>query len=96
MMCDAIMSDVQSAEGSGSTTVGAILRVESAASSVEELGGNAWYTYISQSGVRFEGQYDQGEGGEVSLEQYKLAVETYVRFLSDPEHKPIEVVFPAE
>lgn len=39
MMFDAIMSDVQSAEGSGSTTMGAILRVKSAASSVEELGG---------------------------------------------------------
>lgn len=31
----------------------------------------------------------------MSLEQYKLAVETYVRFLADPEQKPIEVEFPS-
>jgi hypothetical protein len=30
----------------------------------------------------------------VSFEQYKLAVQTYVRFLADPEYKPIEVQFP--
>lgn len=44
--------------------------------------------------VWFEGLYSQGEGGEVSFAQYKLAVQTYVRFLADPEGKTIEVAFP--
>lgn len=96
MMCSAIMSDIQTAEGSGAATLHAIQRVKSSLSSVEALGGNAWYTLISKAGVRFEGQYDQGEGGEVTLAQFKLAVETYVRFIADPECTPIEVVFPVE
>ncbi|QIM54535.1 hypothetical protein [Hydrogenophaga crocea] len=96
LMCDAIMSDIQNAKGSGAMTMEAIRRVERAESFAEELGGNAWYTYITPSRVWFEGQYEQGEGGAVSLDQFKLAVDTYVRFLSDPEHKTIEVPFPAE
>ena len=50
---------------------------------------------ITRDKVWFEGLYSQGEGGEVTIAQYKLAVETYVRFLADPERKPIEVDFPA-
>ena len=34
------------------------------------------------------------EGGEVSLAQFKVAVQTYLEFLRDPERKPIEVPFP--
>jgi hypothetical protein len=34
------------------------------------------------------------EGGEVTLAQFKLAVQTYLQFLRDPERKPIEVPFP--
>ncbi|RZI54985.1 MAG: hypothetical protein EOP14_07860 [Pseudomonas sp.] len=34
------------------------------------------------------------EGGEVTLAQFKLAVQTYLQFLHDPERKPIEVPFP--
>ncbi|WP_322469395.1 S-layer family protein [Hydrogenophaga sp. SNF1] len=51
-------------------------------------------TALTPDKVWFEGLYSQGEGGEVSFAQYKLAVQTYVRFLADPEHKPIEVEFP--
>ncbi|MDP1683809.1 hypothetical protein [Hydrogenophaga sp.] len=50
---------------------------------------------ITRDKVWFEGLYSQGEGGEVSFAQYKLAVQTYVRFLADPEGQPIEVEFPA-
>lgn len=96
MMCSAIMSDIQSADGSGATTLAAIQRVESSLSNTEELGGNAWYTFIFLEGVHFEGQYEQGDGGRVSLAQYKLAVETYIRFLRDPDQRPIEVTFPCE
>ena len=59
-----------------------------------DVDGNAWVMNISRDKVWFEGLYSQGEGGEVSFAQYKLAVETYVRFLADPEHKPIEIDFP--
>jgi hypothetical protein len=96
LMCAAIDNDIQDAEGSGAATLAALQKVEDGQSSTEELGGNAWYTYIKPGRVWFEGQYGQGEGGEVSFRQYKLAVETYVKFLSDPEHRPIEVEFPGE
>lgn len=94
LMCAAIDSDIQNAAGSGAATVEAIVRVESSESLVEELGGNAWYTHISRERVWFEGQYSQGDGGEVSLAQFKLAVQTYVGFLADPERKPLVVEFP--
>ena len=94
LMCQAIDNDIQTAEGSGAATLKALALVEKGESEKEELGGNAWYTYINQDKVWFEGQYSQGEGGEVSFAQYKLAVQTYVRFLADPEHRPIEVPFP--
>jgi hypothetical protein len=32
----------------------------------------------------------------VSFNQYKLAVQIYVSFLSDPERRPVEVELPAE
>jgi hypothetical protein len=96
MMCEAIMGDIQHPEGSGAGTLKAIQDVESGRLPEEELGGNAWTTLITPSKVWFEGHYSQGEGGEVSLAQYKLAVQTYVQFLFDPERKPIEVPFPAD
>ena len=95
-MCAAISDDIQHPEGSGAATLEAIRKVEAKESDFEELGGNAWYTFISPDNVRFEGQYHQGAGGEVSLAQFKLAVQTYVRFLFDPERKPIEVEFPSQ
>jgi hypothetical protein len=95
-MCSAIDCDIQHPEGSGAGTLKAIQDVESGRLPEEELGGNAWTTLITPSKVWFEGHYSQGEGGEVSLAQYKLAVQTYVQFLFDPERKPIEVPFPAD
>lgn len=94
MMCDAIMGDIHNPAGSGAATLAAISDVEAGRSAAEELGGNAWYTHITFEKVWFEGQHDQGEGGEVTLSQFKLAVQTYLRFLSDPERKPIEIEFP--
>lgn len=96
LMCASIDSDIQNSKGSGAATVHAIERVASLCSMVEELGGNAWYTHITHERVWFEGQYNQGEGGEVTLAQYKLAVETYIKFLADPACKPIEVAFPSK
>ncbi len=93
-MCDAIHSDIQSSEGSGASALEEIRRIEAAEIEKVEADGNAWVAHITRDKVWFEGLYEQGEGGEVSLAQYKLAVQTYVRFLADPEHKPIEVPFP--
>ncbi len=42
-----------------------------------------------------EGCTTKAKAGEVTFGQYKLAVQTYVRFLSDPQRKPIEVKFPS-
>lgn len=71
-----------------------IRRIESGEADRIEADGNAWVAYITRDKVWFEGLYGQGEGGEVSFAQYKLAVQTYVRFLADPQHQPIEVDFP--
>ncbi|QRR33824.1 hypothetical protein JNX00_19640 [Hydrogenophaga sp. YM1] len=95
MMCSAIMSDIQTAEGSGAIALKEICRIEAGEIAYIESDGNAWVAYITPDKVWFEGLYSQGEGGEVSFAQYKLAVQTYVRFLADPEHKSIEVEFPS-
>jgi hypothetical protein len=95
LMCSAITSDIQSAEGSGACVLDWVRKVESGEIDFADVDGNAWVMNISRDKVWFEGLYNQGEGGEVSFAQYKLAVQTYVRFLADPEHNPIEVEFPA-
>ncbi|MEW6100379.1 MAG: hypothetical protein AB1666_14425 [Pseudomonadota bacterium] len=94
MMCEAIYCDIQSAEGSGADFLEGIRRIESGEADRIEADGNAWVAYITRDKVWFEGLYSQGEGGQVSFEQYKLAVQTYVRFLADPQRRPIEVEFP--
>lgn len=94
LMCAAIDCDIQSAGGSGACVLEWIRKVESGEIDFADVDGNAWVMNISRDKVWFEGLYSQGEGGEVSFAQYKLAVETYVRFLADPEHKPIEIDFP--
>jgi len=95
LMCAATDGDIQTAEGSGATALKEIRRIEAGEVDLIEADGNAWIAHITRDKVWFEGLYSQGEGGEVTFAQYKLAVETYVRFLADPERKPIEVDFPA-
>jgi hypothetical protein len=95
MMCAAMFEDIQNPEGSGANTLEGIRQIEAGEIEKIEADGNAWIAHITRNKVWFEGLYNQGEGGEVSLAQYKLAVQTYVRFLADPEQKPIEVPFPA-
>ena len=96
LMCAAISDDIQNPDGSGATALEEIRRIESGETDRIESDGNAWVAYITPDKVWFEGLYSQGEGGEVTFAQYKLAVQTYVRFLFDPERKPIEVEFPSE
>ena len=89
------MTDIQTAQGSGADAIECIRRVEAGETAKIEADGNAWVTHITADKVWFEGLYEQGEGGEVTPAQYKLAVQTYVRFLGDPEGRPIEVEFPS-
>jgi hypothetical protein len=96
LMAAALNEDIQTSEGSGTTALDEIRRIETGEVEKIEADGNAWVTHITRDKVWFEGLYEQGKGGEVSFAQYKLAVQTYVRFLSDPELKPIEVPFPDE
>jgi hypothetical protein len=96
LMAAAMVDDIQHPEGSGATALEEIRRIESGEIKKIESDGNGWVTHITRDKVWFESLYNQGEGGEVSFAQYKLAVQTYVRFLSDPEHKTIEVPFPVE
>jgi hypothetical protein len=94
LLCQALDQDIQSAGGSGAAQIENVRRIEHGETAKIEAGGNAWVTHLTRDKVWFEGLYGQGEGGEVSFAQYKLAVQTYVRFLSDPEHRTIEIVFP--
>lgn len=96
LMCAAIDGDIQTAAGSGADFLEGIRRIESGEADLIEADGNAWVAHITCDKVWFEGLYNQGEGGEVSFAQYKLAVQTYVRFLADPEGRPIEVEFPVD
>jgi hypothetical protein len=96
LVCDSLMSDMQSAEGSGRSMLRGIAEIESGVSTYIEADGNAWIAFITPHEVWFEGLYDQGSGGAVSFRQYKLAVETWIQFLSDPERKPIVVPFPED
>lgn len=93
LMCESIDSDIPAA---GATVLKYIEQVECGIEDLVEADGNGWVTHIAKDKVWFEGLYSQGEGGAVSLAQYKLAVQTYIRFLTDPEHVPIEVEFSAQ
>lgn len=93
MMCDAVMGDIQSPAGVA-CVMEWIRKVEMGELDLADVDGNAWVINITREKVWFEGLYSQGEGGEVSLSQFKLAVQTYLQFLNDPEHKTVEVEFP--
>lgn len=74
-----------------------IEEIETGRSNFIENGTEAYMFWLSSSGVTFEFQYGENgpeKGGEVTLAQFKLAVQTYLQFLRDPERKPIEVPFP--
>ncbi|RZL68580.1 MAG: hypothetical protein EOP77_00775 [Variovorax sp.] len=93
LMCEAIDQDIQSPAGVA-CVMDWIHRVEGGELDLAEVDGNAWVINITRDKVWFEGLYSQGEGGAVSTAQFKLAVQTYLRFLDDPEHKIVEVPFP--
>jgi hypothetical protein len=94
MMCEAIDNDISFFPNAGEDHLEAIRKVEAGETDYVQADGNAWVAHITRDKVWFEDICSLEEGGEVSLAQYKLAVETYSRFASDPERKPIEVIFP--
>lgn len=93
-MCSALMSDIQSAEGSGATILAGIRDIESGKTQYIEADGNAHIAFITPHEVWFQNLYIDIDESPVSFRQYKIAVETWVKFLADPERKPIVVPFP--
>jgi hypothetical protein len=96
MMCENIDNDIGPFVDNGEICLELIRKVEAGETDYIGADGNAWVAHISRDKVWFEGLTQDVEGGEVTLAQYKLAVQTYVRFLKDPERRPIDVIFPDE
>jgi hypothetical protein len=94
LMCAAIDNDIGHFKENGLIYLECIRKIEARELEHLEADGDAWVVYITRDKVWFEGFYSQGEGGEVTLAQYKLALQTYVHYLSDPELKPVEAIFP--
>ncbi|MEJ7932626.1 hypothetical protein WG922_21865 [Ramlibacter sp. AN1015] len=94
LMCACLDSDVQTVEGSGALFMHWLRKIEAGEVGFIDFGGNGWTVNANRDKVWFEGLYSQGEGGEVSFAQFKFALETYLKYLADPQHKPIEVEFP--
>ncbi len=93
-MCSALMSDIQSADGSGADFIAAIRDIEAGTETYIKADGNAHIAFITPHEVWFGNLYVDIDESPVSFRQYKLAVETWVKFLADPERKPIVVRFP--
>jgi hypothetical protein len=94
MMCENIDNDIGPFVDNGEICLELIRKVEAGESDYIAADGNAWVAHITRDRVWFEDIKSLESGGEVSLAQYKLAVQTYVSFLTDPERKPVEVIFP--
>ena len=95
MMCAAINEFIDMEYGEG--VIRQIEQVETYLLNEAEAEGHAYVCWLTREGVTFEFQHGENgpeKGGEVTLAQFKLAVQTYLQFLRDPERKPIEVPFP--
>ena len=96
LMCAALYDDIQQPGVSGPTALKEMDRVLFGEVDRMEAAGNAWVIHIARDKVWFKGMRSQEEGGEISFEQYRLAVKTYLRFLADPYRRPITVRFPSK
>ena len=94
LMCACLDCDVES--GGTNDHAEWISKVECGELHSVEIDGNGWIAHVTRDKVWFEGLYGQGDGGEVTFNQFIFALQTYIRFLADPERKPIEVEFPAQ
>lgn len=91
LMCTAIDNDVLAG---GDGWFDWIAQIESGEKDLIEADGSAWVVHITRDKVWFASLYNQGEGGEISLTQYKLAMQAYAQFLADPNSTSVEVDFP--
>lgn len=82
--CEALLADIAQVERGEIKKAGTGLNAR--ALEFTKDGAVFWFEF---------GPDGEETGGNVSLAQLKLAVETYARFLTDPERKPIEVEFPS-
>ena len=93
-MCASILADIGVPSGYESEALAEIRAIESGETRYIEADGNAFITFITPHEVWFQNLYIDIDESPVSFRQYKLAVETWVKFLADPERKPIVVPFP--
>jgi hypothetical protein len=96
MMCGAINEFIDLKYGE--SVLSKAEAVEAGKSAFLEAEGHAFTCWLTPDKVTFEFQYGANgpeKGGEVTLAQFKLAVQTYLQFLRDPDRKPIEVPFPS-
>ncbi len=73
----------------GASALEAIRAIEEGTESYIEADGNAHIAFITPHEVWFQNLYIDIDESPVSFRQYKLAVETWVKCLADPERKPI-------
>lgn len=93
-MSSAILDDVQSKEACDKVMAG-IHSVERGELENYCWSGNAWSTTITKSGVTFEHQWiEELIGGEVTLNQFKAAIEAWRRFLGDASCDHCEIDLP--
>ncbi|MCB1915324.1 MAG: hypothetical protein KDG52_06360 [Rhodocyclaceae bacterium] len=97
-MCASLDEDISFGDGDGGGMKINVDMIVAGEETLIQTGGNAWIFYLTPEVVWFEGQYGQtdGEAGAVTFGQFNIALQTYIQFLGDPEHKPIEVPFPDE
>ena len=81
--CDSILVDIARIESGMSTSAGKGL--DEYAVDFTKEGAEFWFEHAPDG---------EQIGGNVSLGQLKLAVQTFRQFLNDPERKMIEVAFP--
>lgn len=95
LMASCLEIDLISTGAAGADYMEWVHKVEIGDIAAVEIDGNAWVAHVAPSRVWFEGLYSQGEGGDVTFEQFKFAVAACVRYLRDPSRNPIDVEFPS-
>ena len=75
-MCSSLMSDIQSAEGSGASALEAIRAIEEGTESYIEADGNAHIAVITPHEVWFQNHSIAIDESPASFRQYKQDVET--------------------
>jgi hypothetical protein len=93
-LCWQLSCDIQTAEGSGAIAMEGIRLVESGECQSRDEGGNGWIVRIERDKVSFVNIWSGDLEGEVTFQQYKTAVSTFVRFLSNPAQTVLTALLP--